>query len=75
MLLLLYCLERHKSPTYIRKDQLNNQTAIVGENVTFKCSIVSDIAASKIWAKYLAPNDNEIDTNFVKQLNKIRIKV
>lgn len=76
---VLYCccgLERHMSRPYIRKDQLMNQTAIIHGNVTFKCLVVPDIATFITWAKYFAPpNDNDIDDNLVKRLNKIRIKV
>lgn len=51
-----------------------NQTAIVNGNVTFKCPVVSDIAAHITWAKYFALNDNDTDTD-LSQANKIRFQV
>lgn len=52
-----------------------NQTAIVSGNITFKCPVVSDIAAHITWAKYLAPNDNDTDNDFASQPNAIRFQV
>lgn len=52
-----------------------NQTAIVSGNVTFKCPVVSDIAAHITWAKYLALNDNDTDSDFPSQPNTIRFQV
>lgn len=67
-------LDRYPSRPYISEGHPMNQTAIVNGNVTFKCPVVSDIAAHITWAKYLALNDNDTDTD-LSQPNAIRFQV
>lgn len=52
-----------------------NQTAVVNGNVTFKCPVVSDIAAHITWAKYQALDDNDTDSDFPLQPNTVRFQV
>lgn len=68
-------LDRYPSRPYISEGHPMNQTAIVSGNVTFKCPVVSDIAAHITWAKYLALNDNDTDSDFPSQPNTIRFQV
>lgn len=52
-----------------------NQTAVVSGNVTFRCPVVSDIAAHITWAKYRALNDNDTDSDFPSPPNTVRFQV
>lgn len=68
-------LDRYPSRPYISEGHPMNQTAVVSGNVTFRCPVVSDIAAHITWAKYRALNDNDTDSDFPSPPNTVRFQV
>lgn len=65
--------DRFPSAPYISEGHPINKTAIVNGNATFRCPVVTDIAAHITWARYHALDKN--DTDFTSKQNTVKLEV